>query len=180
MRSVLGSDHCKNPSWGQWACAIHMRLGCYLDRLSSTQEQPSSGLVTHTPRVDALPQDVTTSDRWLNAFWELESFGVLNSEHFVYDKFQETVQFKDGRYEVALPWKDSHPPLPNNYQLSMNHFNELLRCFQQARISYMNMIVIKTHIQQGIEHPEQTDAEIVVHYLPHHAILLGETRTPPN
>ena len=133
--------------------AIDTRLEWVLSGPTSfpTREQPSSGLVTHTLRVDALPQDVTTSDRWLKAFWELESFGVPDSDHSVYDKFQETVQFKNGRYEVALPWKDSHRILPNNYQLSLNRLDGLLRRLQQDNdILREYDSVIKTQIQQGI------------------------------
>ena len=63
---------------------------------------PSTGRVTHTLRVDGLPQKVETLDRRLKAFWELEAFGISDSEHSVYDKFEETVPFKDGRYKVAL------------------------------------------------------------------------------
>ena len=163
--------------------AIDTRLGWVLSGPTSfpTQEQPSSGLVTHTLRVDALPQDLTTSDRWLEAFWELESFGVPDSDRSVYDKFQETVQFKNGRYEVALPWKDSHRILPDNNQLSLNRLDGLLRRLQQDNdILRVYDSVIKTQIQQGIveiiEQPEQTDAERV-HYLPHYAVVRRDKDT---
>ena len=84
----------------------------------------------------------------------------------MYNKFQETVQFKDGRYEIALPWKDSHRILPNSYQLSLNRLDRLLRCLQQDKdILREYDPVIKTQIQQEIveivEHPKQTAAERV-------------------
>ena len=125
---------------------------------------------------------MTTLDRWLNAFWELESFGVPDSDRSVYDKLQETVRFKNGRYEVALPWKDSHRILPDNYQLSLNRLDGLLRRLQQDNdILHVREYdsVIKTQIQQGIEiveQPEQTDAERV-HYLPHHAVVRRDKDT---
>ena len=77
----------------------------------------------------------------------------------MYDKFQETVQFKNGRYEVALPWKDSHHILPDNYQLRLNRFDGLLRRLQQDKdILCEYDSVIKTQIQQVIveivEQPE--------------------------
>ena len=124
---------------------------------------------------------MTTLDRWLKAFWELESFGVPDSDRSVYDKFQETVQFKNGRYEVALLWKDSHHILPDNYQLSLNRLDGLLRRLRQDNdILCEYDSVIKTQIQQGIveivEQPEQTDAERV-HYLPHHAVVRRDKDT---
>ena len=132
---LVGSDQYRNPITGKThrgasgPVTIDTTLGWVLSGPTSspTQEQPSSALVTHTLGVDALPQDVTSSDRWLKAFWELQSFGVPDWDRSVYDKFQEIVQFKKGKYEVALPWKDSHRILPDNYQLSLNHVDGLLR-----------------------------------------------------
>ena len=186
---LVGSDQYWNLMTGKTRrgasgpVAIDTRLGCLLSGPTSspTQEQPSSTLVTHTLRVDTLPQDVTTSDRWLKAFWKLESFGVPDSDRSVYNKFQETVQFKNGRYEVALLWKDSHCILTDNYQLSLNHLDGILWHLQQDQdIQHEYDSVIKTQIQQGIveivEHPEQTDAERV-HYLPHHAVVRRDQDT---
>ena len=160
-----------------------MRLGWVLSGPTSspTREQTSSGLVTHTLRVDTLPQDVTTLDRRLKSFWELESFGVPDSDRSMYDKFQETVQFQNGRYKVALPWKDSHPILPDNYQLNLSRMNGLLWRLQQDKdILREYNSIIKTQIQQGIveiiEHPEQTNAERI-HYLPHHAVVRRDKDT---
>ena len=102
---------------------------------------------SHTLRVDASSQEVTTLDRRLKSFWELESFGVPNCDRSVYDRFQETVQFKNGRYEGTHPWKDSHPTLPNNYQLSLNRLNRLLlRLSHDKNILREYDSVIKTQI----------------------------------
>ena len=141
--------------------AIETKLGWVLSGPTSapTGEPVSSGLVTHTLRVDALSQDVTTLDRRLKSFWELESFGVPESDHSVYDKFQESIEFKNGRYEVALPWKDFHPCLPDNYQLSLTCLNGLLRRLHHDKdILHEYDSVIRTQIQQRIvevvEHSE--------------------------
>lgn len=32
--------------------------------------------------------------------------------------FDEMIAFKNGHYEVSLPWKNTHPYLPNNNELS--------------------------------------------------------------
>ena len=163
--------------------AIDTRLGWVLSgpTTSPIKEQTSAGLVTHTLRVDGLQQDMVTLDGRLKSFWELESFGVPDSDRSVYDMFQETVQFKNGRYEVALPWKDSHSILSDNFQLSLNRLNGLLRRLRQDKDvlqEYDSMI--KSQIQQGIvevvEHPESTDTE-VVHYLPHHAVVRRDKGT---
>ena len=93
----------------------------------------------------------------------------------LYNKFQETVQFKNEIYEVALPWKDLYRILPDNYQLSLNCLDGLLQHLQQDKdILREYDSVIKTQIQRRIveivKQPEQTDAERVL-YLPHHAVV---------
>ena len=77
----------------------------------------------------------------------------------------ETVQFKDGRYKVTLPWKDSHPVLPDNYQLSPHRLQGLLRRLRQdTNVLQEYDSVIKTQIQQGIvdsvEHPELSSSSL--------------------
>ena len=99
----------------------------------------------------------------------------------MYDKFQETVQFKNGRYEVALPWKDSHPILYDNHQLSLSRLNGLLRRLQQDKdILREYDSVIKGQIQQGIietvKQPDQTVAD-QIHYLPYHAVVRKDKDT---
>ena len=148
--------------------AINTRLGWVLSgpTTSPIKEQTSSGLVTHTLRVDGLQQDMVTLDRRLKSFWELESFGVPDSDRSVYDMFQETVQFKNRRYEVALPWKDSHSTLSDNFQLSLTRLNGLLRRLRQD----------KNVLQEYDSIIKSTDTE-VVHYLPHHAVVRRDKDT---
>ena len=60
----------------------------------------------------------------LQRFGELESLEISPpkdessiSSHL--KEYQESsIEFKDGRYSAKLPWKDDHPPLPDNYSLA--------------------------------------------------------------
>ncbi len=93
----------------------------------------------------------------------------------MYEEFADTIQFKDGRYEVARPWKDPHPMLPDNYKLSLKRLHGLLRRLRQTpRILQEYDSVIRNQMQQGIvqvvEHPERSEMG-KVHYLPHHAVM---------
>lgn len=50
------------------------------------------------------------SENTVRRFWELDSIGVSSNhciapQDKVLEEFNKTVQYKDGRYEVALPWK---------------------------------------------------------------------------
>lgn len=147
-----------------------------------TQEQAMAGLVvTHALRVDSQLQEEETLDSRLKSFWELESLGITEPERSVHDKFGDTIRFKDGRYEVALPWKDPHPTLPDNYKLSLKRLQGLLRRLQhdQGVLQEYNTI-IRNQIQQGIvevvEHHDHSENE-KIHYLPHHAVIRQDKET---
>jgi len=47
------------------------------------------------------------------------------------EEFQEKIQFKHGRYEVLLPWKEKHLVLPDNYELSLKRLKILICHLQQ-------------------------------------------------
>ena len=108
---LIGSDQYWNIITGETRrgnsgpVAIDTRLGWVLSGPTSSpaQEQPTSGLITHTLRVDALPQEVTTLDRRLKSFWELESFGVPDCDRSVYDRFQETISIQEWEIRSYSP-----------------------------------------------------------------------------
>ena len=61
----------------------------------------------------------------LQKFWNLESIGIKpvempvstsQSESTVLKKFKATLAYKNGRYEVSLPWKDEQVVLKDNYK----------------------------------------------------------------
>ena len=64
----------------------------------------------HTLRIDSTEEDI---DATLKAFWELESLGIKNEIDPVQDQFTKSIQVKGGRYQVSLPWREHHEPLPN-------------------------------------------------------------------
>ena len=96
--------------------AVNTELGWVLSGATSSPEPdvPSTCLVTHTLRVDGLPRDSPNLDDRLKSFWELESFGISGADHTVYNEFENTIRTVNGKYEVELPWKEGHPPLPDN------------------------------------------------------------------
>ena len=66
-------------------------------------------------------------EREIKAFWDLESLGIKSNEPAVYDNFLKDITFDGIRYEVRLPFKETHPPLPDNYQLSKTRLESLVR-----------------------------------------------------
>ena len=73
---------------------------------------------THVLKVTSEVVQENILEREIKAFWDLESFGIKLNEPAVYDKFLKDITFDGIRYEVRLPFKETHPPLPDHYQLS--------------------------------------------------------------
>lgn len=88
----------------------------------------------------------------LRSFWELESLGNYDPDKSsVYDEFESSIQFKQGRYEVSLPWKEFHDPLPDNYELTLKRFHGLLRHLRQdPTILQEYDSIIRDQINKGI------------------------------
>ena len=112
----------------------------------------------------------------LRSIWELESLGISASCPSVHQEFEENISFKDGRYEVCLPWKVQHPILPDNYGLSLKRLQGRLRLTPDILQEYDS--VIRKQIEQGIVQPAP-DLGVVggVHYLPHHAVVKKNRET---
>lgn len=150
----------------------------------TTLDSPRFTLVTHSLHVDTvLFQDTQILDDRLKAFWDLESFGISNLERTVYDEFQDKIQFSNGRYEVSLPWKDPHPPLPDNHHLSLKRLQGLLQRLRHDRkvlFEYDSIIkeqerlgIIERVELGGVDEPPGEK----IHYLPHHAVVRRDKET---
>ena len=163
--------------------AIHTKLGWVLSGPTRSREVDhcSMNLVTtHVLRVDTQPNDSKSLDNRLRSFWDLESLGICELEKTMYDEFANTINFQDGRYQVSLPWKDFHEPLPDNYKLSHNRLRGLLhRLKQTPSILREYDDIIQDQLKKGIvESVLETDpASNRHHYLPHHAIIRTDKTT---
>ena len=128
------------------------------------------------------PRDL---DDRLKAFWDLETLGIKKDECSVYEDFERSISFRDGRYKVHLPWKEPHPELADNYKLSQRRLDGLLkRLRQNPPVLHKYDKVIKDQLNRGIveivNQPEIASGQ-EVHYLPHHITLWsGRTRLQPS
>jgi len=116
--------------------AVHTRLGWVLS--GPVQGSPlgisSVNLfTTHSLRVDAYRQQQSERelDNQLKMFWDLESLGVMHDRPSVYDEFQKGIMYKHSRYEVSLPWRQTHPALHDHYSLALRRLNGLLKHLKQ-------------------------------------------------
>ncbi|GFT77357.1 DUF1758 domain-containing protein, partial [Nephila pilipes] len=100
---------------------------------------------------------------------------VLHERDQAMEIFKETVEFKNGRYIVQLPFRKSYNELSNNYSLAKQRFQNLWRRFGRDSELYQQCReIILDYTEQGIieeVETETTDNELKrpVYYLPHQA-----------
>ena len=135
---------------------------------------------THTLKVEVCPADSTLDDQ-LQKFWELETLGVANDETSVYDKFVQKISFHKGRYEVCLPWKPNHSPLPDHFELCQKRLSSLLKRLRQSPALLSDYdSVMKEQVKRGmveeVEEPHVRSHDRI-HYLPHHGVVRRDKAT---
>ena len=150
--------------------AIQTKLGWVLaGPVEGLLSRISTHLVTaHSMAVDAYT--LQDSDRELDCklkmFWDLESLGILKDEVTVYDEFKSTIRFNGKRYKVSFPWKESHAPLHDNYNLSLKRLIGLIkRLRHNPEILRQYDAVIREQIRGGIIEPVET--QVPAHTLVH-------------
>ena len=129
---------------------------------------------THSLRVDAITEQESL-DSSLRRFWDLETLGILKDETSVYEKFTQQITLRRGRYEVHLPWKESHPYLPDNYELCRKRLYGLLKRLRQNPEQLVQYdTIINDQLRQGVVEVVRDPAQFEggrVHYLPHHPVI---------
>ena len=161
--------------------AIHTKVGWILSG-PTTDSQGTVNLTfssTHTLRVDAVVAEPSLDDQ-LKKFWELESFGISKDESPVYEKFLQQIRFDGQRYEVSLPWKEHHPPLPDHYDLCRKRLEGLLRRLRQnPQLLNEYDKIISEQLEKGMIEtiPPSSTVTDRVHYLPHHGVVRQDKST---
>lgn len=66
----------------------------------------------------------------LAVFWNIETIGIsedseVSENEKAMSAFKESIEFKDGRYQVKWPWKADVPDLPSNRNLAMGHLKSM-------------------------------------------------------
>ena len=132
----------------------------------------------------------------LKKFWEIEELGIRKfppekerqPDAAQSSEFLREIEFKEGRYEIGLPWKQiDDKPLPNDFQLSLDRLNSLYsRLGKDPEIlaEYTRIIdeQIKLGIVEYVPEEEQTREFIEqnnVQLLPHSAVIRKDRETIP-
>ena len=156
---------------------IHTKLGWVLSgptRFGDGNACHTNLGTTHVLLVD------TQLDQRLQSLWDLETLGIRGTERTVYDELSESITFSEGRYEVSLPWKQQHKPLPENYQLCLRRLDSLLKHLRQTPdVLQQYDGTIREQIEAGIveDTPPDVNGSTQVHYLPHHVVVRNDKST---
>ena len=183
---LIGSDHYWELATGRvsrGSCgpiAVETKLGWVLSgplSCCSTIETPQKDLTTLLTGVTSQESNL---DATLRSFWELESFGITDT-CLPQSPFKNNISFVGDRYEVQLPWKSSHPLLPDNFELSKKRLQNLLtRLRRKSNLLVEYDAIISSQLERGIIQPvPSADVGVIghVHYLPHHAVIKQEKTT---
>ena len=82
--------------------------------------------------------------------WDLETLGI-REENEVHEALKDAISFNGERYEVSLPWKEGHEPLPTNYRNSLKRLTgQIERLKNDSEILKAYDAVIKEQAVLGI------------------------------
>ncbi|KAF7649412.1 hypothetical protein LDENG_00141600 [Lucifuga dentata] len=122
----------------------------------------------------------------LKAFWEIESLGVTREEASNLEneeallRFEKATRFKEGRYEVELPWRHDKPELPDNYRIAKKRYGLKRKLQTDVVFIYQYNEVVEDYLQQGIAEDmteDECSASNIKYYLPHLAVLREDKMT---
>ncbi|XP_042148494.1 uncharacterized protein LOC121837103 [Ixodes scapularis] len=101
-------------------------------------------------------------DAALKHFWELETIGIVDEpmdkkqqEEKVFEQFKENIRHKNGRYEVALPWKETKTTLGDNYMIANTRLRSLVRRLTQDGSIAQYDKAIRSYFKDG--HAEEIE-----------------------
>ena len=117
----------------------------------------------------------------LEDFWNMQSIGILDKptstdDEIAMEKIQDTLEYKNNRYQVTWPWKEDKPDLPTNKELALGRLNTLInRMKHRPELLQKYDQVMRDQLQKGmIEKVNDIQSDGIVHYIPHHPVITPE------
>ena len=162
--------------------AVHTKLGWVLSGPTKGQTNMTGHnnlVATHVLKCTSHPNYEDPLCGELRKFWDLESIGIKNQS--VHEEFLENISYENNHYTVNLPWKSTHPNLPDNFDLSEKRLNSLLKRLKtEPDVLKEYNQVIQDQLEKGIVEvvdDKLTDKGNKVHYIPHHAVIRRDKTT---
>lgn len=146
--------------------------------------QSSNKTVTTVLKVACISDDDTNLE--LQNLWNLETIGISEpkcEDSQAIENFKNSVEYNDGKYTAALPWKNEHVNLPDNRNLSLKMLKSVCNSLRKNPLKlkhYANIIndQVKLGFIEEVDSNEPINDAAKIHYLPHHAVHKNSETTP--
>lgn len=187
---LIGSDY-----YAEWVTGNKVHLNNGLIALETTYGWTLSGSL-HLEKGDEcgnvamLVTSLFVSDSTVSNLWKLETIGIRDSiqvksqqerEFEVREQFEKSVTRVDGRYEVALPWTEGHPPdrMNNNREVALKRLQSTTtKLINQQRFEEYNTI-FSDWLKEGFIETANDEELDSSYYLPHRAVYKPDSQTTP-
>lgn len=114
----------------------------------------------------------------VSLFWSLDTLGIkedcrITDDDIALQNFDNTLQYKDGRYSVSFPWRDiSKSDVQTNFGLALGRLNSVLKRHKHDGILETCKNTFEEQLKLGILEPVQNiNSTGNVHYLPFHPVF---------
>ena len=157
--------------------AINSKLGWLLSGPYEWNNQGSAAVNLATTHVLSIEFNEEQEEALLSSeiekFWNLDTVGIKHNETSVYEKFMDEVKFKEGRYEVRLPFKEDHPLIEDQYASTLTRLKRLkIKLDVNKNLLEQYDMVMKKQLKLGIIEEVHTEPIVgKVTYLPHRAVI---------
>ena len=159
-------------------------------RMGPANTQRSGDLQTNFTHTYFVREQQENSDEisgLLRRFWEIENYGTSTEPHPLtihekasLEKLKESITHVDGRYQVAIPWKDDEPALPNNYEMALRRLlNTEKRLLKNPEIGDAYTNNINQYLEKGYIRRVDLTEKIPVRkwYLPYFPVVRPDRTT---
>lgn len=156
---------------------------CFGPTLKNPLQCKSRAHTTWTYHSEKANNDET--NELLRRFWELDSIGIKDenaqamtpNELTAVKRAEETLAFKDGRYEIGIPWKEGEPKFENNYDMAYSRLKNLETSLsKKPEVASAYNKIIEDYLEKGyIKKVPLTEDEQWL--LPHFPVIRNEKTT---
>ncbi|KAL0861187.1 hypothetical protein ABMA27_009669 [Loxostege sticticalis] len=173
---LIGADYLGSLLTGEFI-SLGNNLTAINTKMGWTIQGPVTGVYSSIANMSVTLNCLSHID--LADLWNLEALGIRDpaeqsskSQHFdnLLKAFEDTIKVNnEGRYEVALPWRDVPRP-QENYELARKRLESTEKRLKQiGKLNDYNN-VFEEWLKLDIIEPAP-DQSIKGHYMPHHAVI---------
>ncbi|XP_053388631.1 uncharacterized protein LOC128551742 [Mercenaria mercenaria] len=170
---------------GEGPTAVKSKLGYLLSGPVADDRHRNVNQSEHVMNVSITSR--AADEMSLERFWKLESMGILPEDEDTKDtsvlqQYKATcIDIEDGQYIAKLPWKQEHPTLPTNYNVTLRRTeNTIRRLSKEPKMLQFYSKIISDQENRGFieKVSDVTETQTRVHYIPHHPVRKESSTTP--